>query len=325
MNALQALIDDFVSRHRRRLAGLDSLVTPQPRSVREADVPLVPDGDPEAVGLLRTENRTADDPQSPWHALTEYRLAILHAISADEQERAEAAAEEVLALAEQQLVRLGTRGSDEESFLLTTAAKDEVLADLLHRHYLAPSSITALRRVSAAESLNPSYPINMPAGVQLLGMEEVDREELLAAAVHAATHEVLQLHARKREGSREALTTTLRAHIEDGAELSSVLVRNGKIIGLSIIGQVGAEEAQRLDTTVAPLARCRLLWLDPSERGRGLAHTLLRHSHGRIALAAIPWSVCSYPADRPLSGYFWNREGYRPLTVQWERTPALRA
>ena len=170
--------------------------------------------------------------------------------------------------------------------------------------------------------MNDSYPINVPAGVQLVGVEEVNRDEVVAAALRASTAELLQAHARNRPGFEDVLEQSLRSQIGDGEKLSSVALRDGRIIGLSIFGPVGPNEAARMNTPVAPLARGRLLWLDPKERGLGMDSTMLRHSHGRIAAATIPWALCRYPASMPASGYFWNREGYRPLTVQWQRTPA---
>lgn len=321
----RSLVEEYVRRHRARLAELDSLVAIPPRDISDDDVVIAPEGleRPDAIGILRTRQRTPDDLRSPWHALTEYRLAFMFGTDVDESMRTARAADEILHLTNDHLAKIATPGNDEESLVITTAARDESLTDVLTRHHLAPTTIIALRRVSAAERINPSYPIGLPAGVRIVSADEVDRDELLGLAVRATTTEALQKRSRRREGVEDVLKEALENQIERGMGLTSVAMRDSRIIGFSIAGPLDEQEAARMDTPVRPMARGRLLWLEPSERGNGIAHSLMKYTHGKIADAGIPWSVAIYPAGVPMSGYFWAREGYRPLSLQWHRSPAV--
>lgn len=326
MTAHKADLDTYVTAHRERLASVDSLLCPIPHSIEDSDIILTPQGvkDPDALGVLRTIKLAPDHPRAPWHTLTEHRMAFLFRTKREELDRTREAAELVMAEAEKALDKIATTDLN-ESFIVNLSAKDDVLAGPLLRHHMVPTVTTGLRRVSAAEELNPTYPIPVPAGVQLVGLEDVDPEEALAVALRGSQSDLLGKRVADHDAGTGALEKSLRGQIETGAELSSVAIRDGKIIGLSIAGRIGEAEGIRMDTGVRPMARCRLLWLERAERGSGIAHAMLRHTHGRIAEATIPWAISQFPTQVPMSAYFWYRQGYRPLTVEWQRTPVLTA
>lgn len=318
---------DLSAAHRDRLASIDSLAAAVSLPDDPAATLLTPGGgnavDAGAVGLLTTTTVDETDISAPWRSLSEHRLDLF--VRDTDQEAAARAVEGVLAALEERIGDVAEPADSESSIVVTAAARDAAVVRPLSLHHFTPGIITALRRVSASEQLNSSYPIGLPAGIRIVPAAELDRGALLDAAERAWTSDLLHTRVHARPTARASISHELAGLLDRGVGLSAVALRDQEIIGISLVDSPPEESAMALYTPVRPLAWSRVLWVAPSERGKGLAHALLTDAHGRIAQATLPWAIAQYDALTPMSAYFWSREGYRPLAVRWQRIPARAA
>jgi len=93
---------------------------------------------------------------------------------------------------------------------------------------------------------------------------------------------------------------------------------------------IGLLHAQRPDSAgwIAPMARpvpaayLELMFVAPGERGRGVGAALAAELHREADAAGAAVTLLHYEQLNPLSGPFWNQQGYRPLWTSWEARPA---
>ena len=71
-----------------------------------------------------------------------------------------------------------------------------------------------------------------------------------------------------------------------------------------------------------PVAYLELMYVQPGNRGLGMAPALAEHLHREADAAGVAVTLLHYEQVNPLSGPFWNRQGYRPLWTSWEARPA---
>jgi GNAT superfamily N-acetyltransferase len=71
-----------------------------------------------------------------------------------------------------------------------------------------------------------------------------------------------------------------------------------------------------------PAAYLGQMFVAPGERGRGVASALAAHLHRVADAAGVAVTLLHYELLNPLSGPFWNRQGYRPLWTTFEARPA---
>lgn len=317
-------VRDISAEHTERLASIDSLAAAVPLAEDPSAVFLTPGSvdpaDAGAVGVLTTTTVGETDLGAPWRSLTEHRLDLY--ITETEHEAATRAVEEVLDALEERIAEIAEPTDHEASIVVTASARDHAVVRPLSLHHFTPGVITALRRVSASEELNPSYPIGLPAGIRVVPASEVDQDAFLDVCVRAWTSDLLHTRAHARPTARDAVTRVVQDLLGHRPSLTSVALRDQEIVGVSLVDSPLEESAMALYTPVRPLAWSRVLWVAPAERGKGLARALLADAHGRIAQATLPWCIAQYDALTPMSAYFWSREGYRPLAVRWQRVPA---
>jgi GNAT superfamily N-acetyltransferase len=72
----------------------------------------------------------------------------------------------------------------------------------------------------------------------------------------------------------------------------------------------------------APVAYLELMDVLPGDRGRGVAAALVSQLHRAADESGLAVMLLHYEQVNPLSGPFWNQQGYRPLWTQWEARPA---
>ena len=68
----------------------------------------------------------------------------------------------------------------------------------------------------------------------------------------------------------------------------------------------------------APVAYLELMDVLPGERGRGVAAALTGQLHQAAGESGVAVMLLHYEQVNPLSGPFWNQQGYRPLWTSWE-------
>lgn len=72
----------------------------------------------------------------------------------------------------------------------------------------------------------------------------------------------------------------------------------------------------------APVAYLMLMFVAPGERASGVGAELVARLHAEIRAAGVPVTLLHYEQVNPLSAPFWSQQGYRPLWLTWETTPA---
>lgn len=97
--------------------------------------------------------------------------------------------------------------------------------------------------------------------------------------------------------------------------------------GETAVGLLGAtrpEGASWLAPLVrrAPAAYLGEMFVQPAERGSGVAALLTSHFNDAARAAGVAVTLLHYGAVNPLSVPFWSRQGYRPLWASWEARPA---
>lgn len=98
--------------------------------------------------------------------------------------------------------------------------------------------------------------------------------------------------------------------------------RDGHAIGL--VAAQRPDQAGWIAPVVrqAPVAYLMLMFVAPNERASGIGAELVARLHADIAAAAVPVTLLHYQQVNPLSAPFWSQQGYRPLWLTWEASPA---
>jgi GNAT superfamily N-acetyltransferase len=72
----------------------------------------------------------------------------------------------------------------------------------------------------------------------------------------------------------------------------------------------------------APVAYLELMEVRPGQRGQGVAAALAAQLHRAADESGVAVTLLHYEQVNPVSGPFWNQQGYRPLWTSWEARPA---
>ena len=72
----------------------------------------------------------------------------------------------------------------------------------------------------------------------------------------------------------------------------------------------------------APVAYLELMEVRPGQRGQGVAAALVARLHRTADESGVAVTLLHHEQVNPVSGPFWNQQGYRPLWTSWEARPA---
>jgi GNAT superfamily N-acetyltransferase len=205
------------------------------------------------------------------------------------------------------------------------------IAPLL-RHGLAPLEVLAVRTARrpadpgspvAVPPTRPNGPVLGPGGayrIRRAGPADLDVVARLGI-------EIIRFDAQwGTVNERPDTLTALRdevAGLLDGPEPWAWLAERDGEPAAMVAGQ-------RPDTAawVAPLVRAApaaylmLMYVNPAERGSGVAGALADEFHRAAGVAGAAVSLLHYEQLNPLSVPFWSRQGYRPLWTTWQVSPA---
>jgi GNAT superfamily N-acetyltransferase len=93
------------------------------------------------------------------------------------------------------------------------------------------------------------------------------------------------------------------------------------------VGMLAAERPESADWIApmvrqAPVAYLFLMFVSPTERGRGVGAAMAERLHHDAEAAGVAVTLLHYAQTNPLSAPFWSQQGYRPLWTSWEAWPA---
>ena len=205
------------------------------------------------------------------------------------------------------------------------------IAPLL-RHGLAPLEVLAVRsapRPAApgapppAAPARPGRPVLRPGGayrIRRAGPADLDVVARLGI-------EIIRFDAQwSTVNERPDTLTALRdevAGLLDGPEPWAWLAERDGEPAAMVAGQ-----RPQAAGWVAPLVRpvpaayLMLMYVNPAERGSGVAGALADEFHRAADTAGAAVTLLHYEQLNPLSVPFWSRQGYRPLWTTWQVTPA---
>jgi GNAT superfamily N-acetyltransferase len=191
----------------------------------------------------------------------------------------------------------------------------------LQRHGLAPQSVVAAR-ITSSGHLEAAPSALPPAGLSIRQAGPADADAFAELNLELVRYEAYFGNLHLRPWTERALheeATRLLAKPEPWAWLAE---RGGTPVGL--LGATRPEDATWIASQVglAPAAYLGEMFLRPAERGSGLAALLTSQFHDVVRVTGAAVTLLHYGLVNPLSGPFWNRQGYRPLWTTWLARPA---
>lgn len=296
---------DVLAAHRARLTALDPMLA-EPRALPE---PI--DGDvllacPGGQALVRTTKVDLESFAACFTAARESRLV------------ARVDGPEAMAELLGRWERLdGVRPGPDSAAILTWPSRDTVMTRTLLEHGFVPQSILAARRSS----------VPVPVPVPDSSASAVVVRRLAAADLDAAAALWIQVDRWDAQFGGMAVRASTEGHVR--RELESALDPEGLWCWVAerdgaVVGLVAVQPPQRAAWAVSPSAFSSGVYVTcgvvmEGSRGGGIGSALMREVHAAVDTAGIPVSLLHYAALNPLSGPFWSRCGYRPLTTVWAR------
>lgn len=293
-------MNDVLEAHRARLAGLDRMWTaPKPLRPREGDRVLRCAG---GEGFVRVSEADLDGFSASSTAAREARL-----VARVDGPKA------LSGLLDLWARDPGVAVGADSVMTVTWPSRDTAMVRPLLEHGFAALGVMAVRTAGSPLPApeNPGVTIRRLAGGDVeaataLWMEVIRWDE--------------QFGAMAVRGSSEA---NVRREIEQALLPGGVWCWVAEIGG-EPVGFVAVQRPERAlwvapAVAVAPAAYVACGVVTQGRRGRGVGAALLRRVHDFIDAEAIPVTALHYAALNPLSGPFWSRCGYRPLSTVWTR------
>jgi GNAT superfamily N-acetyltransferase len=98
-----------------------------------------------------------------------------------------------------------------------------------------------------------------------------------------------------------------------------VAERDGQVAGLVVMQPPARAAWVAPAVAVAPASYLTCGFVTAGSRGGGVGGALVRRALEKVDGEGIPVTALHYAALNPLSGPFWHRCGYRPLSMVWAR------
>lgn len=297
--------DDVTLQHNQRLQAIDPLVGAQA---------VLPEASGDSIELRSKGGQ----------ALAQFNrldlTSFLAAFSAEENHQLVARVNSVSAMSDlldqwDRLTRSRLTNNPDAEISLQWPSRDVAMTRLFKRHLFSPTVNVALRRSGTP----------LPPDSDDLTVRTIVRDDLEAACDR--WEEVVDwdnqfLDHPKRSTNRERIREQLLAVMEDTAPWTWVAEQNGHIAGLLHLSKPADAQWIASATSVSPACYLMCLGVDPTVRGSGVGSALVRRAHQTLEAAQIPLTLLHYNSWNPLSGPFWNRMGYRPLTTYWTKLPS---
>ncbi len=285
-----------------------------------------PGGRLTAIGTCEHWQGTPGSLELTWGAASRFRLTARTA-----GPDAGGALDELIALWRSHLASVPEAAADDTAAVITWPTRDVSGPRALLRHGLAPRAVIAARpagRQRAGQSLadEPAgrgrLPAAVPPGDQIRRASPADIDTVVRLGMETVRFDAHFGTVIERPWSAEALRQETVPLLADPDAWIWLADRGGEPAGLLYA------EKPEVASWIAPMAGAKpvsyleLMYLQPGERGQGLAPVLVERLHQAADAAGVAVTLLHYEQVNPLSGPFWSRQGYRPLWTSWEARPA---
>lgn len=259
-----------------------------------------------AVGVVRVSHTPLDSALSLWHASTLEFLQLRCAPSAPAADIAEIL-DAWLARKEPEIAQAG--GDRARSMRLPITARQAVIP-LIERGF-APSTATLARRIPSRPppSTGSDVRVRHAEAGDRDGMRELMRELIRTEVPFGAVRE------RAPELSDSYVDEAL------GFEPGWVLVaeRDAEVIGWASITPPERSAWAAPSVRTSPAAYLGIAIVSGAARSGGVGSALVSALHAHAASAGVDTVLLDASVNNPWSMPFWQRQGYRPLWVTWQR------
>ncbi len=228
------------------------------------------------------------------------------------------ALDELLARWHDHLAAVADTAEADTAAAVTWPARDIEGARPLLRHGLAPRAVIAAR--TAGRRPAPAVPVDPDVGIRRAAPADLD--EIVRQGM-----EVIRFDAHFGTVIERA-ETAVALRDEAGRLLAApdswvwLAERDGAPIGMLYAERPDFAGWIAPMVRAAPVAYLELMGVLPGQRGRGVAAALVGQLHRTADESGVAVTLLHYEQVNPLSGPFWNQQGYRPLWTSWEARPA---
>jgi GNAT superfamily N-acetyltransferase len=298
-----------------RLAAIDPLL-PAPAIPAGCGAELAvsgPDGSTVALGICEHWAGEPGSLELTWGAARRFQLTPQIA-----GPDVPAALDGLLARWRDHLAAVPGVAEEDTAVVVTWPARDVDGPLALLRHGLAPRAVIAAR--AAARRAATGVPAEPGVRIRQAGLADLDEVVRLGL-------ETIRYDAHFGTVIERPETPAALRH-EAGQVLAApdpwvwLADRDGAPIGLLFAERPEFAGWIAPMVRATPVAYLELMDVLPGDRGRGVAAALVSQLHQVADESGVAVTLLHYEQVNPLSGPFWNQQGYRPLWTSWEARPA---
>jgi GNAT superfamily N-acetyltransferase len=302
----------------RRWQGLDPLL-PQPGDLPAGcGAPLVvtgANGRPAGLGVCLHQHIPADSLSQTWGAAGRFIL-----VPRLRDPDTGAAADDLLTQWRDHLAGLNEAYADDTAAMITWPSRDVTGVRALIGHGLQP--ITVL----AARPANRPVPAGASVTIRRAGPDDLD---VVTRFEMGVVHWDAQFAgAVPRPSTEPRIREQAQASLSQQPVWAWLAEQDRRPVGLLTV--LPPKDAGWVAPMIRPQepqgpqgpAYLSSMFVQPDERGSGVATALVRKAHDELDAHRVPVTLLDYSQVNPVSGPFWSRMGYRPLWTRWEARPA---
>ena len=298
-----------------RLAAIDPLL-PAPAVPAGCGAELAVSGPDGSTAALGTCEHWAGEPGSldlTWGAVRRFQLTPQVA-----GPDVAGALDELLARWRDHLATVPEAGQEDTAAVITWPARDIDGPRPLLRHGLAPRAVIAAR----AAGRRAATTVPVAPGVRIRQAGPADLDEVVRFGLETIRYDAHFGTVIERPETPAALRHEAGAVLAAPDPWVWLAERDGTPIGLLYAERPEFAGWIAPMVRAAPVAYLELMDVLPGERGRGVAAALTGQLHQAAGESGVAVLLLHYEQVNPLSGPFWNQQGYRPLWTSWEARPA---
>ncbi len=228
------------------------------------------------------------------------------------------ALDELLARWRDHLATVPEAGQEDTAAVITWPTRDIDGPRPLLRHGLAPRAVIAAR----AAGRRAATPVPVEAGVRIRQAGPADLDEVVRLGLETIRYDAHFGTVIERPETPAALRHEAGAMLAAPDPWVWLAERDGTPIGLLYAERPELAGWIAPMVRAAPVAYLELMDVLPGDRGRGVAAALVSQLHRAADDSGVAVTLLHYEQVNPLSGPFWNQQGYRPLWTSWEARPA---
>jgi GNAT superfamily N-acetyltransferase len=296
-----------VDEHDRRLRALDSLL-PESTPLSAPAAGEFTLSVPSAAGIYRRQRVDLDS------MAADERAADVHSLDARVAGPDPVAAMAALLDRWEERIAASDFAADSEA-LIRWPSRDTSLTSTFLAHRLAPTGIRAVR---PAGRLTPAA----PDGVTVRALRSADLDAAIGLALELARWNTQFGGRLPRPSTEPRYRRIFGGRLMWPAPWVWVTESAGALTGMIVTNPPERAEFAMPWVAAGPVAYVGAMVVGGEHRGDGVGAALVTTAHAALDAAGVAVTLLDYYAMNPLSGPFWHRCGYRPLSTEWTRRPA---